>query len=186
MTSVSAELGNHPCLHGNSKAMATVAAILDGTASIGRKLILFWSLAPSLSQVIRVDVSFHICAKMVANGSDAWGSTEQLHANARWNPHAQESEIGLSYSHFNGHYTTSTSLMLYIIGNCKTNSITWHENPGLTSNRFHFLAYLQIRVISQCKVKVISEWKKIFEQISIAFKISFSVRKLFLFWNFRK
>ena len=34
-TAVSAELGVHPCLQGNAKAKATVAAIIDGTGSIG-------------------------------------------------------------------------------------------------------------------------------------------------------
>lgn len=34
-TAVSAELGTHESLHGNSKALATVTAIIDGTGSIG-------------------------------------------------------------------------------------------------------------------------------------------------------
>lgn len=34
-TSVSAELGQHKSLEGNSKALATVTAIIDGTGSIG-------------------------------------------------------------------------------------------------------------------------------------------------------
>ncbi|XP_055702115.1 glucose-6-phosphate exchanger SLC37A2 isoform X2 [Phlebotomus papatasi] len=34
-TSVSAELGQHSCLQGNAKAVATVTAIIDGTGSIG-------------------------------------------------------------------------------------------------------------------------------------------------------
>ncbi|XP_037912706.1 glucose-6-phosphate exchanger SLC37A2 isoform X1 [Hermetia illucens] len=34
-TSVSAELGTHTCLEGNSRALATVTAIIDGTGSIG-------------------------------------------------------------------------------------------------------------------------------------------------------
>ncbi|XP_055311870.1 glucose-6-phosphate exchanger SLC37A2 isoform X2 [Sitodiplosis mosellana] len=34
-TSVSAELGQHSCLDGNSKALATVTAIIDGTGSLG-------------------------------------------------------------------------------------------------------------------------------------------------------
>ncbi|XP_012251926.2 glucose-6-phosphate exchanger SLC37A2 isoform X2 [Athalia rosae] len=34
-TAVSAELGMHPSLEGNSRALATVAAIIDGTGSIG-------------------------------------------------------------------------------------------------------------------------------------------------------
>lgn len=34
-TSVSAELGQHSCLEGNSKALATVTAIIDGTGSLG-------------------------------------------------------------------------------------------------------------------------------------------------------
>lgn len=34
-TSVSAELGQHRSLEGNSKALATVTAIIDGTGSIG-------------------------------------------------------------------------------------------------------------------------------------------------------
>ncbi|XP_066262098.1 glucose-6-phosphate exchanger SLC37A2 [Euwallacea similis] len=34
-TAVSAELGTHTCLEGNSKALATVTAIIDGTGSIG-------------------------------------------------------------------------------------------------------------------------------------------------------
>lgn len=37
-TAVSAELGTHECLHGNSKALATVSAIIDGTGSIGAAL----------------------------------------------------------------------------------------------------------------------------------------------------
>lgn len=35
-TAVSAELGTHSSLEGNSKALATVTAIIDGTGSIGR------------------------------------------------------------------------------------------------------------------------------------------------------
>lgn len=35
-TAVSAELGTHSCLEGNSKALATVTAIIDGTGSIGK------------------------------------------------------------------------------------------------------------------------------------------------------
>lgn len=34
-TSVSAELGQHSCLDGNAKALATVTAIIDGTGSLG-------------------------------------------------------------------------------------------------------------------------------------------------------
>ncbi|KAL1454915.1 hypothetical protein WDU94_009044 [Cyamophila willieti] len=34
-TAVSAELGTHECLEGNSKALATVTSIIDGTGSIG-------------------------------------------------------------------------------------------------------------------------------------------------------
>ena len=34
-TSVSAELGQHNSLEGNSKALATVTAIIDGTGSVG-------------------------------------------------------------------------------------------------------------------------------------------------------
>lgn len=34
-TSVSAELGQHSSLEGNSKALATVTAIIDGTGSLG-------------------------------------------------------------------------------------------------------------------------------------------------------
>lgn len=34
-TSVSAELGQHSCLQGNAKALATVTAIIDGTGSLG-------------------------------------------------------------------------------------------------------------------------------------------------------
>jgi len=34
-TAVSAELGQHPSLHGSGKALATVTAIIDGTGSIG-------------------------------------------------------------------------------------------------------------------------------------------------------
>lgn len=34
-TSVSTELGTHSSLEGNSKALATVTAIIDGTGSIG-------------------------------------------------------------------------------------------------------------------------------------------------------
>jgi hypothetical protein len=83
-------------------------------------------------------------------------------------------------SHFNGHSTTST-LMLYIIGNCKTNSITWHENTGLTSKIFHFLAKTMItfksvefhNITVTCKVKVISEWKYLKKFQYIAFKYLF-------------
>lgn len=35
-TAVSAELGTHHSLEGNSKALATVTAIIDGTGSIGK------------------------------------------------------------------------------------------------------------------------------------------------------
>lgn len=34
-TSISANLGTHPSLLGNAKALATVSAIIDGTGSIG-------------------------------------------------------------------------------------------------------------------------------------------------------
>ncbi|XP_033641154.1 glucose-6-phosphate exchanger SLC37A2-like isoform X1 [Asterias rubens] len=34
-TAVSADLGTHPSLHGNAKALATVASIIDGTGTIG-------------------------------------------------------------------------------------------------------------------------------------------------------
>ena len=34
-TAVSADLGTHKSLKGNSKALATVTAIIDGTGSIG-------------------------------------------------------------------------------------------------------------------------------------------------------
>jgi len=34
-TSISTELGTHPCLMGNARALATVVAIIDGTGSIG-------------------------------------------------------------------------------------------------------------------------------------------------------
>ncbi|KAL9965070.1 hypothetical protein ACROYT_G028802 [Oculina patagonica] len=37
-TAVSANLGTHPCLQGNTKAMATVTAIIDGTGSLGAAL----------------------------------------------------------------------------------------------------------------------------------------------------
>lgn len=43
-TSVSAELGQHSSLEGNSKALATVTAIIDGTGSIGKlESFLFFS-----------------------------------------------------------------------------------------------------------------------------------------------
>ena len=35
-TAVSADLGTHKSLQGNSKALATVTAIIDGTGSVGR------------------------------------------------------------------------------------------------------------------------------------------------------
>lgn len=35
-TAVSAELGTHHSLKGNSKALATVTSIIDGTGSIGK------------------------------------------------------------------------------------------------------------------------------------------------------
>lgn len=38
-TSVSAELGQHSSLEGNSKALATVTAIIDGTGSIGKFIL---------------------------------------------------------------------------------------------------------------------------------------------------
>ncbi|VDN12538.1 unnamed protein product [Dibothriocephalus latus] len=34
-TAVSADLGTHPTLQGNAKALATVTAIIDGTGSVG-------------------------------------------------------------------------------------------------------------------------------------------------------
>lgn len=37
-TAVSAELGTHHSLAGNSKALATVTAIIDGTGSVGKIL----------------------------------------------------------------------------------------------------------------------------------------------------
>lgn len=43
-TAVSAELGTHSSLDGNSKALATVTAIIDGTGSIGNNRSLFEDL----------------------------------------------------------------------------------------------------------------------------------------------
>lgn len=34
-TAVSTDLGTHPCLQGNARALATVTSIIDGTGSIG-------------------------------------------------------------------------------------------------------------------------------------------------------
>jgi hypothetical protein len=54
-TAVSAELGVHPSLQGNAKAKATVAAIIDGTGSIGTSakfapfFFFEWGIHPSLS-----------------------------------------------------------------------------------------------------------------------------------------
>ncbi|XP_034995040.1 glucose-6-phosphate exchanger SLC37A2 isoform X2 [Zootoca vivipara] len=45
-TAVSADLGTHECLQGNSKALATVTAIIDGTGSVGA------ALGPLLAGVI--------------------------------------------------------------------------------------------------------------------------------------
>jgi len=39
-TAVSTELGTHPCLMGNARALATVTAIIDGTGSIGELSLL--------------------------------------------------------------------------------------------------------------------------------------------------
>lgn len=39
-TAVSTELGTHPCLMGNARALATVTAIIDGTGSIGKCTIM--------------------------------------------------------------------------------------------------------------------------------------------------
>lgn len=40
-TAVSAELGTHRSLEGNSKALATVTAIIDGTGSIGKFKVIY-------------------------------------------------------------------------------------------------------------------------------------------------
>ncbi|CAJ1063420.1 glucose-6-phosphate exchanger SLC37A2-like [Xyrichtys novacula] len=45
-TAVSADLGTHECLRGNAKALSTVAAIIDGTGSVGA------ALGPLLAGVI--------------------------------------------------------------------------------------------------------------------------------------
>jgi len=42
-TAVSAELGTHSSLKGNSKALSTVTSIIDGTGSIGKHLNIFQS-----------------------------------------------------------------------------------------------------------------------------------------------
>ena len=41
-TAVSAELGTHESLKGNAKALATVTAIIDGTGSIGKLILLIF------------------------------------------------------------------------------------------------------------------------------------------------
>ena len=43
-TAVSADLGTHKMLEGNSKALATVTAVIDGTGSIGEYLC-YWQSA---------------------------------------------------------------------------------------------------------------------------------------------
>ena len=55
-TAVSADLGTHKSLQGNSKALATVTAIIDGTGSIGRymsnrKEILIFRIYPLNNKV---------------------------------------------------------------------------------------------------------------------------------------
>ena len=41
-TAVSAELGTHHSLEGNSKALATVTAIIDGTGSVGMLIVIIF------------------------------------------------------------------------------------------------------------------------------------------------
>jgi hypothetical protein len=82
-----------------------------------------------------------------------------------------KSEISLSYSHSQESFYHSDAIYHR---KCRTNSITWHENPGLTSNRFHFLAKTIIsqyhrRMQGQGHIRV----KKIFENILIGFNIFF-------------
>ena len=49
-TAVSAELGTHRSLRGNSRALATVTSIIDGTGSIGQYLLALTSSLPHLRQ----------------------------------------------------------------------------------------------------------------------------------------
>ncbi|GBP57338.1 Putative glycerol-3-phosphate transporter 1 [Eumeta japonica] len=51
-TAVSAELGTHSCLAGNSRALATVTAIIDGTGSVGA------ALGPMLAGVVSARVGW--------------------------------------------------------------------------------------------------------------------------------
>lgn len=54
-TSVAADLGTHPSLHGNAMALATVTAIIDGTGSLGKTAI----HASSIS--FDVNISVNLC-----------------------------------------------------------------------------------------------------------------------------
>lgn len=59
-TSVSAQLGQHPSLGGNSKAVATVTAIIDGTGSFGA------ALGPLLAGYLSTRYSWNSVIYMVA------------------------------------------------------------------------------------------------------------------------
>lgn len=45
-TAVSTDLGTHQSLRGNSKALATVVAIIDGTGSLGNSVEFSWCFLP--------------------------------------------------------------------------------------------------------------------------------------------
>ena len=47
-TAVSADLGTHPHLRGNARALATVTAIIDGTGSMGGYTVLHTVLSKQL------------------------------------------------------------------------------------------------------------------------------------------
>lgn len=53
-TAVSTELGTHPCLQGNSRALATVTAIIDGTGSIGKQNCVFKRILVKLVEEVPV------------------------------------------------------------------------------------------------------------------------------------
>ncbi len=69
-TAVSAELGQHPCLQGSSKALATVTSIIDGTGSIGAALGPYLAGAiPGFENVFYMLMAADVLALLVRNNS---------------------------------------------------------------------------------------------------------------------
>lgn len=76
-TAVSAELGTHSSLEGNSKALATVTAIIDGTGSIGTVI------NPTTTTTTKPNYYFRCCSRTTISRirERIWLAQRVLHAN---------------------------------------------------------------------------------------------------------